>query len=247
MKKYIRTAILLLLVFFVWGSLAASDHPHYTFPAGADLLLEREVFALGYSYKHRQAVWVCYVLTRENLLKEQVKRLNKFQSDPEITYDPVRPEDYRKTGYDRGHLAPAADMTYTFNTMLQSFFMSNISPQLPGCNRGIWKRIENQVRKWALKEGSLYIITGPIFNGGEKTLGQTDIPIPTAFYKVVLDLTPPVKMVAFIAPNYGTKKRVHSFVTTVDEVEKITGFDFFSDLDDTLEVRLEKESDFSAW
>ena len=98
-----------------------------------------------------------------------------------------------------------------------------------------------------MKEGSLYIITGPIFNGGEKTLGQTDIPIPTAFYKVILDLTPPVKMVAFIAPNYGTKKRVHSFVTTVDEVEKITGFDFFSDLDDTLEVRLEKNSDFSAW
>lgn len=244
MRKFLTVLFLSLQAVFVFS---AEHLQLYGIPSETDLLLERKGFALGYSYKYRQAMWVCYSLTREQLLKEQVKRSNKFQADPDIPFCPVQPGDYTKTGYDRGHLAPAADMTYSFDTMLQSFFMSNICPQIPGCNRGIWKRIENQTRKWALKEGSLYIITGPIFRGSEKLLGKTDIPIPTGFYKVILDTTPPVKMIAFIAPNQTTKKRVFSFVATVDEVEKITGFDFFNMLEDQLENALEKEADFSRW
>lgn len=226
----------------------ASEHLSYGIPAETDLCISRKGFALGYSHKHRQAIWVSYILTREHLEKEQVKRSNRFLPDPAISFQPVQPNDYTRTGYDRGHLAPAADMTYLYDTMLHSFFLSNICPQIPGCNRGIWKRVENQTRRWALKEDRLYIITGPIFNDDtKKTLGKTNIPIPTAFYKIVLDLTPPMKMIAFIVPNQTTKKRVPSFVVTVDEVEQITGFDFFNCMDDSLEELLEKESNFKAW
>lgn len=242
-----RFRSLLLLFLFLPFFVFAGDNLSYGVPVTTDLCISREGFALGYSHKYRQAIWVSYILTKDNLEKEQVKRRNRFRPDPAITHQPVQPKDYTRTGYDRGHLAPAADMTYTYNTMLHSFFMSNISPQIPGCNRGIWKRVEMQTRKWALQEGRLYIITGPIFKGGEKLLGKTNIPIPTAFYKIVLDLTPPVKMIAFIVPNQTTKKRVPSFVVPVDEVEAITGYDFFNTMDEQLEERLEKEADFSAW
>lgn len=242
-----RYFCLILLAFFLSFCVFAEDRLLYGIPSETDICLNREGFALGYSHKHRQAVWICYVLERGNLLREQVKRSNKFQPDPAISFRPVHPQDYSKTGYDRGHLAPAADMTYSLDTMMQSFFMSNISPQIPGCNRGIWKRIETQVRKWAVKEGMLYVITGPIFNSNGKTLGKTDIPIPEAFYKVVLDMTPPMKMIAFIVPNKSSKRRIPFFVVPVDEVESITGYDFFSTLEKPLQDQLEKQSSFSMW
>ena len=125
--------------------------------------------------------------------------------------------------------------------------MSNISPQIPGCNRGIWKRLEKQVRMWAIKEQKLCVITGPIFQPRAQTLGKTDIPIPAAFYKVILDMTPPMKMIGFIVPNETTKRRLHSFVVTVDEVEKITGYDFFRELPDEIENKLESNCNFMDW
>ena len=160
---------------------------------------------------------------------------------------PVHPKDYTRSGFDKGHLAPAADMTYSFGSMSDSFFMTNISPQIPGCNRGIWKRLENQVRRWAVKEGKIYIITGPIFSKKPAVIKTAAIPVPVAFYKVILDLTPPMKMIGFIVPNQTSKRRISSFSVSVDEVERITGYDFFSELDDELENRLEKENDLQNW
>ena len=216
-------------------------------PQEPDLLLVRRGFSVGYSARYRQAVWVSYVLSADRLGLVQLKRAGKFAVDPAVRNDPVHPREYNRTGFDRGHLAPAADMTYSFETMRNSFYMTNISPQLPGCNRGIWKRLEEQVRRWALKEGELYVITGPIFDRKPQRMGRRGIPVPTAFYKVILDLTPPRKMIAFIIPNGSTKRRLSSFVTTVDAVEELTRCDFFSKLDDAEEEALESVSDFNAW
>jgi len=224
-----------------------SEHLIFGIPEEPDLLLSRRGFAVGYSRRCRQAIWVSYILSSERLTMPPVKRSNRFQPDPALKVRPVRPRDYTRTGYDRGHLAPAADMTYSMETMEHSFFMTNISPQLPGCNRGIWKRLETQVRRWALREGRLCIVTGPVFAVDGKMMGRTDIPLPVAFYKVILDLTPPYKMIAFVIPNAPSKRRLQSFVLTVDEVEKLTGCDFFSGLDDALENELEKRSDFNEW
>ena len=137
----------------------ASGNISLGIPGESDILLNRQGFSLGYSHKYRQALWVSYILTKEQLQQKQVKRSDKFSSDPAIIKNPVVPQNYNKTGYDRGHLAPAADMTYSVPSMQNSFFMTNISPQIPGCNRGIWKRLENQVRRWTIQEEKLYIIT----------------------------------------------------------------------------------------
>ena len=125
--------------------------------------------------------------------------------------------------------------------------MTNISPQIPGCNRGIWKRLENQVRRWAVKEGKIYIITGPIFSKKPTVMKSATIPVPVAFYKVVLDLTPPMKMIGFIVPNQTSKCRVYSFAVSVDKVEQATGYDFFSQLDDDLENNLEASYKREMW
>ena len=210
----------------------------------ADLHLKKQGFSLGYSYKYRQAVWVAYTLTAEHLTAEQVRRKDNFRVDSAVTRHPVRPQDYVRSGYDKGHLAPAADMTYSETSMNNSFLMTNISPQIPGCNRGIWKRLESQVRRWTLKEEELYIITGPIFPRTPNRMKKSKIPIPSAFYKVILDLTPPMKMIGFIIPNATSKRKLSAFAVSVDEVERLTGYDFFSDLDDDIENSLEKTSNW---
>ena len=216
-------------------------------PSESDQMIDRSGFALGYSSRRRQALWVSYILTAEHLNAKQVRRSNKFRPDPDLKFDPVRPQQYNRTGFDRGHLAPASDMTYSRETMEQSFYMTNISPQLPACNRGVWKRIETQIRAWARQESQLYVITGPIFTGEDRFMKNTDIRIPDAFYKVALDMTPPMKMIAFIVPNRASKKPIRSFVVSVDEVEAITGMNFFSNLDDATENELEKRSDIGEW
>ena len=233
-----------MLISFGWLSAA---EPNLGIPVEPDLLLQKKGFTLGYSLQYRQAVWVAYTLTAENLQAKQVRRRDQFRADPEVKNHPVHPKDYTRSGFDKGHLAPAADMTYSLPSMENSFLMTNISPQIPGCNRGIWKRVENQVRRWAIKEEKLYIITGPIFPKNLPIMGKTAIPVPEAFYKVILDLTPPMKMIGFIVPNKTSKCRIASFAASADEVERITGYDFFSELEDELENRLEKEKDIEAW
>ena len=217
-------------------------------PGPSDLQLDRKGFSLGYDQTTRQAVWVCYILTAEQLNGPRVRRAAKFQADPAVRYRPVKPRDYTRTGYDRGHLAAAADMAYSTETMKHSFYMTNISPQLPGCNRGIWKRLETNVREWAEREEKICVVTGPVFAAGASAqMGTSGIPVPVAFYKVIFDMTPPRKMIGFIVPNAPSKKNVRAFAVTVDEVENAVGLDFFSELEDAEENRLERELDLIAW
>ena len=243
MKFVLQILLFLLLPLFLCGA----EIEKWSVPVETDLYLQKQGFSLGYSHKYRQAIWVAYILTADNLKAKQVARSNAFKPDLEVKYRPVYPREYTRTGYDKGHLAPAADMTYSVPSMESSFLMTNISPQIPGCNRGIWKRLESQVRRWALKEGKLFVVTGPIFSDNFSVMGKSSIPIPMAFYKVVLDLTPPMKMIGFIVPNETSKRHVASFVVPVDNVEIVTGCNFFSELDDELEKRLEAASDYTAW
>ena len=239
--------ILIILVLLGVALAASGKAVHTLLPFAADLYLRKAGFCLGYSYKYRQAVWVAYTLTAANLQGPQVRRSNRFRVDPAVKYAPVKPRDYDRTGYDKGHLAPAADMTYSAESMSHTFLMSNISPQMPGCNRGIWKRLETQVRHWAIKEGKLSVVTGPVFTSSPIVMGSEAIPVPAAYYKVILDLTSPMKMIGFIIPNRKSKQPLSSFVHTVAEVERVTGCDFFRELEDDLEERLEKESSLAAW
>ena len=190
-------------------------------------------------------MWVCYILSAKQLQLPRLRRTNKFVPDPEVIWKPVKAVDYAKTGYDRGHLAPAADMSYAELPLKHSFYMSNISPQVPGCNRGIWKRLEMQARKWALQEQRLCIITGPLFLRKKPYNYMNGIPVPDGFFKIVLDLTPPHKMAAFVIPNDGSKKRLRYFSVSVAEVEKMTGFKFFVGFPNSR--KLKRRNDFDLW
>ena len=156
--------------------------------------------------------------------------------------------DYLKSGYDKGHLAPAADMGWSALTMKESFYFSNMSPQLPGFNRGVWKRLEELMRSWAIDNKAIYIVTGPLLSKGLPAIGSNGVSIPNYYYKVILDYTQPeIHAIGFILPNASSSASLSTFAISVDEVERQTGIDFFPALPDDQETKLEKEVCQSCW
>ena len=245
--------LLLIYILFSLFGLSAAEPPQYDnlalgIPGKCDTLIDRPGYALGYIEYHEQAAFVIYKLTAREALTKEALRTNRFRSDPEIPTGSATAADYRRSGYDRGHLAPAADMAFSGRTMADSFFFSNMSPQKPAFNRGIWKRLEEQVRQIAIREKAIYVVTGPILPKKKTvTIGANQVTVPTHYYKVIFDLTPPRKMIGFILPNEGSDRPLEDFAVTVDVVEKATGLDFFSALPKAVQERLESTITVSAW
>jgi len=211
-------------------------------------IIKHEYYSLSYSEKHEQAEWVAYELTKERTGGTK-GRSNDFRVDPTITSGSADLPDYKGSGYDRGHLVPAGDMKFNALAMSESFYMSNMSPQVPGFNRGIWKKLEAQVREWAVRNEHLYVVTGPILK--EKplgTIGENEVTIPAMYYKVLLDYTAPeVKAIAFIMKNERGEQQLAAYTVTIDYLERLTGIDFFPGLPDDLEDLLESRKDLSRW
>ena len=245
--------LLLIYILFSLFGLSAAEPPQYDnlalgIPGKCDTLIDRPGYALGYIEYHEQAAFVIYKLTAREALTKEAQRTNRFRRDPEIPTGSATTADYRRSGYDRGHLAPAADMAFSVQTMADSFFMSNMSPQKPAFNRGIWKRLEEQVRQIAIREKAIYVVTGPILPKKKTvTIGANQVTVPTHYYKVIFDLTPPRKMIGFILPNEGSDRPLEDFAVTVDVVEKATGLDFFSALPKAVQERFESTISISAW
>lgn len=227
----------------------AFDNLDLGVPGACDQIVHREGYALGYSERYEQALWVSYRLTKDEVMSRKASRQEAFYPDPEIRTGSATLEDYRGSGYDRGHLAPAGDMHSSEKLMLESFSMANMSPQVADFNRGIWSKLEQAVRRFAYSEGSVFVVTGPVFDAAArpKTIGANKVRVPEAFYKVVYDETPPSKMIAFIIPNRGSDRDILEYVVSVDEVEKATGLDFFSRLPEEVQAALESKSDASLW
>ncbi len=204
-------------------------------------------YTLSYNEMHEQANWVAYELT-EKETEGKYKRTNKFLVDPDISTGSATSKDYKKSGYDQGHLAPAADMGWSKTAMTESFYYSNMSPQEPSFNRGIWKKLEKQVRGWAIDNNAVYVVTGPVLTDGLPTIGPNKVSVPTYYYKVILDYTlPEIKAIGFIMPNAGSSEPLQSYTVTVDSVEKFTGIDFFYRLPDDQEKIIESIIDVGAW
>lgn len=169
------------------------------------------------------------------------KRSNSFKEDAELPdYARSTLADYSNSGYDRGHLAPSAAMDFSQQSMQQSFLMSNMSPQLPGFNRVGWRLLEEHVRDLANEYNELYVVTGPIYQGGENAIGN-GVVIPSAFFKVILD--PAFNdAIAFVVPHRDVSgSELANFITTIDEVERLTQLDFFSAVDDSTEASMEAQ------
>lgn len=210
-------------------------------------LIEHRAFSLGYSEEHEQAAWVAYLLSSrhgENLHN----RRNNFRADPQVSSGSASPQDYTNSGYDRGHLAPAADFDFSREALSESFYMSNMSPQLPSFNRGDWKELEDLVRQWATREDSLWVVSGPVLKKGLQKIGANGVSVPDYFYKIILDVRQPeIKMISFLMPNKKINQDLRYWVVPVDSVEKVSGLDFFPQLPDVLEDSLEKSSQPDYW
>jgi endonuclease G len=212
-----------------------------------ELIICHTGYCLSYDENYKLAKWVAYELTFAET-QGTFARNDKFKPDPLITRNSASLADYKKSGYDRGHLAPAADMKWSAEAMAESFYLSNMSPQDKSFNRGIWKKLEEQVRDWAIENKVVYITTGPILEKGLPTIGPNQIPIPKAFYKVVLDYSQPdIKAIGFIIPNQGSNMPLSTYAMSIDAIEQQTHIDFFSKLPDEIENRIEQKVCTQCW
>ena len=213
-----------------------------------ETVTQHSAYSLVYNHKHMQAKWVAYNLTYGNTVGG-AERSSKFSIDPSISPRTAVTSDYTKTGYDRGHLAPAGDMKFSAQAMSESFYMSNVSPQLPGFNRGIWKKLEEQFRTWAPSSHPVFVVTGPVLTDPISShIGQTcSISVPQRFYKIMLDTASPMRAIAFVLPNNSSTQPLSSFAMSIDEAERITGMDFFPKLNDLQEAKIEKTLILNQW
>lgn len=224
----------------------STTHPEWPAVSDTGSVVSYTGFSLVYDETHEQARWVAYELTQEET-GNGVERSNHFMEDPHIATRSATNADYAKSGYDRGHLAPASDMGWSTTTMEESFYFSNMSPQNPSFNRGIWKKLETQVRTWANEHEAIYVVTGPVLSDGLPTIGPNEVSVPKYYYKVILDCTEPgMHGIGFILPNAPSKLPLSSFAVTIDSVEKITGLDFFPALPQGSQ-KLEGENCFECW
>ena len=210
-------------------------------------LVTHENYVLSYNEKYEQAEWVFYEAKVSASRGGDFKR-PYFVKDPKVKTGSADWKNYRKSGYDKGHLCPAGDMKFSKQAFEDTFYTSNISPQKKDFNAGVWNRLEQKVRYWADKYDGIYVVTGGILSDGLKTIGNEKVAVPNYFYKVLLDVdNGNYRMIGFLVPHENSQKPLYEFVVPIDEIEKKTGIDFFPILPDSVEDKLEKSSDYKSW
>jgi endonuclease G, mitochondrial len=208
--------------------------------------VEHTAYALNYREEYEQADWVVHLLYGKR--KGKAKRSNDFRPDPNVSTGSAEPADYARSGYDRGHLAPAGDFKWDKDLTDETFYMSNMSPQVGDFNQGIWNDLEQLIRRWAGRRGTLVIVTGPVLKSGLETIGRrNEVAVPEQYYKIVYDPATE-QAIAFLMNNEGMFDRLlKEFVVSIDEVERKTGIDFFEKLPDNLEQKIEQQSNVDGW
>ena len=212
-----------------------------------EILLCRTAYCLSYNKGTRCPNWVSWHLTAEHA-DGDVKRFNGYIEDEEVPEPRATNEDYRGSGWSRGHMCPAGDCKWDVKAMSESFLLTNMCPQDKSLNSGLWNRIEMDCRKWAKKFGSVYIVCGPVlYNKEHETIGVNKVVVPEAFYKVILCFQGRPKAIGFVVKNNAGTKKKDQYVNTVDEVERITGYDFFPALPDDIENEVESHASIEDW
>ncbi len=211
-------------------------------------IVHHKFYTLSYNERYEQAEWVAYTLTKQQVVYNNFKR-PYFEVDKTVPTKSASYKDYKNSGYNKGHLCPAADRKFSKDAFNETFLMSNVSPQTHQFNSGIWNRLEKRVRYWAKKHKKLFIITGGILSSNLKTIGKDNVAVPAYFYKIILDYQNPKKLkaIAFLIPHKNSNKSLYKFVTSIDNLEQLTDIDFFEQLPDTIENKLEKNSSYFNW
>lgn len=211
-------------------------------------ILPKTGFTISFNPETRQPNYVAWELLGSETEGGQ-ERTDLFSPDP-AAKESATPDDYRYSGYDRGHMAPAGDMKWNARAMEESFLMTNICPQDAALNRGAWKKLEEKCRAKALADSAVIVVCGPIFDTPQPRMriGNSGVAVPDRFFKVILSpYTDPVQAIGFIMPNDEVKGGMQPCAVSVDEVERITGYDFFSALPDSIENAAEASCNFNRW
>ena len=211
-------------------------------------MLRRVGYVVSYNPETHIPNWVAWQLTESHTTGPYKRKGIEFQEDNEAEGVKVNTFDYSRSGYDRGHMCPSGDNKWDKTAQEQSFLMTNICPQDHNLNVGDWNEMENQCRKWAKQYGRIYIVAGPIlYRQKHKTIGTARVVVPEAFFKVVLCMAGTPKAIGFIYKNEAGNRPKGDYVNSIDAIERITGFDFFPALEDTLEAKVEAEANLADW
>ncbi len=213
-----------------------------------NLMLYYEGFNVAFNPAMHQPNYSAWQLTSDRIDGEFSRKDVEFQADENVAGCATL-QDYKRSGFDRGHMAPAADMKWSKQAMADCHYLTNMCPQDQRLNSGAWATIEKSCRKWAQKYGTLYIIAGPVLSDRlTRSIGLTPVPVPERFFKVIVapEANPPMG-IAFLMPNGFISGGAQETVTTIDQIEAITGFDFFSALPDDIENNVEQQHTMAAW
>jgi len=216
-----------------------------------DKLLVRYCYTVSYNAKTRQPNWVMWQLTKDHVIQRKEGVWNEYREDEDLPLE-IRAtlEDYASSGYDRGHMCPGGDCNWDDGGRDETFLLSNMCPQNPNLNRGDWKEIEMACRKWAKQYGNIYIVCGPIFLKSQQheRIGPNQIPVPEAFFKVVLcseSLSP--RGIGFICRNTDGNRKKDFYVNSIRQVERVTGYKFFPNMEDSIKSLVYDMDDINNW
>jgi len=240
-----KFALFFFLVFISCTQDEINPSAYYVPHVAKGYIIPHTYYTLSYSPTDRQAEFAYYFLSTASINGTQ-DRTDDFRIDPTVKSNPVSSNSYQGSGFDRGHLAPAADFKLNQTSMSETFFMSNISPMTPSFNRGIWSNLEDKVRENALSLGGVYVVTGPVFTNNCGTIGG-GISVPCSFYKIIFKEGSNPKMIGFLLSNTGSSLPLKNFIVSVNEIEKLTNLDFFPTLKDDVEGSLEAGKSTVGW
>ena len=210
-------------------------------------IIKHKHYFLSYSEEHEQAEWTAYYLTGKSQYEHHYER-PYFKQDPLIDTESAHWNNFKDTGYDKGHLVPAADMKFSRDAYTETFYTSNVSPQNREFNAGVWNRLEQKVRYWSNKYTALFIVTGSILHDNLVTIGDEEVSVPDYFYKIVIRVqNDKLVMIPFLVPNKKSDAPLYAFATTIDEIERITGIDFNEKLSKKIEEKIQKELSYKEW
>lgn len=256
MSKKIFKALVFLFILHVFTACAQGSKPkqlqtrlEYPSYSTADCIIEYLGYTVSYNESLRIPNWVAYCLTADETNGYAERKGKSFRPDEKAKKIQADNDDYKKSGWSRGHMAPAGDFKWDEQAMWTTFYYTNCCPQDEKLNNGSWNLLENKVRTWARQFGSIYVVTGPIVGQNKNgKIGSHQITIPDAFFKALLVYTKDFYQgIAFVMTNDATSQRLTNSYMSINELERVSGLDFFPSLDDTTEEKVEEEVDVSFW
>ena len=227
--------------------------PKYRIKKTYDQILSRYSYTISYNKMTLTPNWVGWTLTAEHTDGEYARKGHSFMEDfdvpePRAIYSDIREGE---CGFQRGHMCPAGDNKWAFKAQKDAFLMSNICPQNGNLNQRDWKYLEEACREWAVRDSEIFIVAGPVFYSDKYLrVGEHGVAVPEAFFKVVLSFgnnDKKIKAIGFLYSNISGHHNMEYYVRSIDEIERITGLDFFYQIDDSIDNVFESEIDFDKW